>query len=151
MSRDGTVKHVLARSLSEIFLQHFDLFHACCYLNQHSWNNTGESTLYSKHESLVYNEARWNSCCRKQTRKSSSFQSYKTCSKFLSYETCKFPERQWPLEMLSALYDGSRCHKIRQVVNWRANKQQDLETIELHLYGLGPCFYRGLAEGWHRS
>ena len=33
--------------------------------------------------------------------------------------------------MLSALYDGSRCHKIRQVVNWRPNKQQDLETIEL--------------------
>ena len=32
--------------------------------------------------------------------------------------------------MLSALYDGSRCHKIRQVVNWRANKQQDFETIE---------------------
>ena len=29
---------------------------------------------------------------------------------------------QWPLEMLSALYDGSRCHKIRQVVNWTANK-----------------------------
>ena len=33
--------------------------------------------------------------------------------------------------MLSALYDGSLSHKIRQVVNWRANKQQDLETIEL--------------------
>ena len=33
--------------------------------------------------------------------------------------------------MLSALYDGSRCHKIRQVVNSRANKQQDLQTIEL--------------------
>ena len=32
--------------------------------------------------------------------------------------------------MLSALYNGSRCHKIRQVVNWRANKQQDL-SIEL--------------------
>ena len=29
---------------------------------------------------------------------------------------------QWPLEMLSPLYDGSRCHKIRQVVNWTANK-----------------------------
>ena len=29
------------------------------------------------------------------------------------------------------LYDGSRCHKIRQVVNSRANKQQDLQTIEL--------------------
>ena len=42
--------------------------------------------------------------------------------------------------MLSALYDGSRYHKIRQVVNWRASKQKDLETIELHLYGLGPCF-----------
>ena len=33
--------------------------------------------------------------------------------------------------MLSALYDGSRRHKKRQVVNWRPNKQQDLETIEL--------------------
>ena len=33
--------------------------------------------------------------------------------------------------MLSALYDGSRCHKIPQVVNWRPNKQKDLETIEL--------------------
>ena len=33
--------------------------------------------------------------------------------------------------MLSALYDESRCHKIRQVVNWRANKQQDLQTVEL--------------------
>ena len=29
---------------------------------------------------------------------------------------------QWPLEMLSALYDGSRCHKIGQVFNWTANK-----------------------------
>ena len=33
--------------------------------------------------------------------------------------------------MLSALYDGSRCHKIRQVVNSTANTQQDLQTIEL--------------------
>ena len=33
--------------------------------------------------------------------------------------------------MLSALYVGSRRHKIRQVVKWRANKKQDLETIEL--------------------
>ena len=33
--------------------------------------------------------------------------------------------------MLSALYDGSRCHKIRQVVNSRANKQQGLQTFEL--------------------
>ena len=33
--------------------------------------------------------------------------------------------------MLSALYDGSRRYKKRQVVNWRPNKQQDLETIEL--------------------
>ena len=38
--------------------------------------------------------------------------------------------------MLSALYDGSRCHKIRQVVNWRANKQQDLQTIELRYEAL---------------
>ena len=39
--------------------------------------------------------------------------------------------------MLSALYDGRRRHEIRQVVNSRPNKQQNLETIE---YGLKPCF-----------
>ena len=35
-SGDGIIQHVLARSSSDSFLQHFDLFHACCYLDQHS-------------------------------------------------------------------------------------------------------------------
>ena len=46
--------------------------------------------------------------------------------------------------MLSALYDGSRRHKIRQVVKWRANKKQDLETIELRSEALFlMSFFKG--------
>ena len=88
----------------------------------------GHKRIYSKHGSLVYNETPWNKYCRKQN----------ICDRvlFSPYKTCTVPERQWPLKMLSAFYDGSRCHRIRQFVNWRANKQQDLETIELRFEAL---------------
>ena len=88
----------------------------------------GHKRIYSKHGSLVYNETPWNRYCRKEN----------ICDRvlFSSYKTCKFPERQWPLKMLSAFYDESRCHKIRQFVSWRANKEQDLETIELRFEAL---------------
>ena len=73
-------------------------------------------SIYSKHGSLVHNEAPWYKYCRKQICDWVLFSSYKTCGH----------SRCW------ARYttEVRRCRKIRQVVNWRANKQQDLETIE---------------------
>ena len=118
MSRDGTVKHILVRGSREFFLRHFDLFYAFCYLDQHSWNSTrvciaNTEVLYiMKH--LDTNTVESKIFCDRVL-----FSSYKTC-KVSGHSRC------W------ARYttEVRRCHKIRQVVNWRANKQQDLETIE---------------------
>ena len=118
MSRDGTVKHVLVRGSREFFLRHFDLFYAFCYLDQHSWNSTRVSIANTE---VLYIMKHLDT----NTVESKIF-----CDRvlFSSYKTCKDSghSRCW------ARYttEVRRCHKIRQVVNWRANKQQDLETIE---------------------
>ena len=51
MSRDGTVKHVLARGSSDFFLQHFDLLVSCILLTRPALVKQRKS-IYNKPEVL---------------------------------------------------------------------------------------------------
>lgn len=101
-----------------------------CYLDQHSWNNTRSSSIYSKHASLVYDKVRRTVYAVEIKILGSQLFS------FSSYKTCKFPDSGH-----SKSWAGFATEDVAiRYVKLLTKKPMNNKTWKQLNYSLRPCF-----------